>query len=147
MIEWKIRGVFKADAGQVFEEIKSIGGKVTPEEVVEKAEDPKTELHKCFEWDDQKAAHSWRCKQAQSIIQMLIVMPDEHDKAPTEPIRCMVSTGQRDNGYTVLNVAVRDEEQYSRMLQQAKEELAAFTRKYRLVAELKELIDEIEKWL
>ena len=147
MVEWKISGIYKANAGQVFEEIKSIGGAVTPEEVVEKAKDPKTELHKCFEWDDQKAAHAYRCKQAQSVIQMLVVTGDAHDKQFDEPIRVMVSTGQRNREYTPINLAVRNIENYENLLKQAKDELAAFTRKYKIVAELKELIEQIEDFL
>ena len=46
---WKIKGIFKADAQKVSEEIAEIGETVEPSEIVEKARDESTELHKCFE--------------------------------------------------------------------------------------------------
>ena len=81
------------------------------------------------------------------MIQMLVVTGDAHDKQFNEPIRVMVSTGQRNREYTPINIAIRDNEQYNALLKQAKDELAAFTRKYKIVEELKELILEIEEWL
>lgn len=47
---WKIKGIFKADAQKVSEEIAEIGETVEPSEIVEKARNESTELHKCFEW-------------------------------------------------------------------------------------------------
>ena len=47
-------GVFKADAQKVADEIRSIGEEVSPVQIVAKARNKDTELHKCFEWDDTK---------------------------------------------------------------------------------------------
>lgn len=42
------------------------------ERIVAFAEDnPESELHKCFEWDDLKAAHLFRLEQAKLIIESL----------------------------------------------------------------------------
>ena len=41
--EWKIKGIYKADAQKVADEIGD--GKVTPQEVLEKARDENSELH------------------------------------------------------------------------------------------------------
>lgn len=64
--EWKIKGIYKADAQKVADEIgeKSI----TPQEVLEKARDENSELHKCFEWDNDIAAEKYRLEQARKII-------------------------------------------------------------------------------
>lgn len=64
-IEWKIKGLYKADPVKVYEEINSIGEEYTPADIVELAEDPGSELHKCFEWDDSIAADKYRLIQAQ----------------------------------------------------------------------------------
>ena len=42
--EWRIRSLFKADASKVADEIGY--DKVTPQEVLDKARDENTELHK-----------------------------------------------------------------------------------------------------
>ena len=65
---WKMPGLFKADAQKVAEEIKSIGDEVTAEQIVELARDEDTELHKCFDWNDQTAAEKWRKQQARQIL-------------------------------------------------------------------------------
>lgn len=51
--EWRIKGIYKADAQKVADEIGD--KKVTPQEILEKARDETSELHKCFEWDDSVA--------------------------------------------------------------------------------------------
>ena len=50
---------FKADAEKCYREIEALG-ECKPEEIVEYAKHTDTELHKCFEWDDTKAAERWR---------------------------------------------------------------------------------------
>lgn len=147
MIKWKVKGVYKADAEKVYSEIISIGETVTPESVVKLATDKKTELHKCFEWDDKKAAHAYRCHQAANIIRMIVVKADTPDEAPQEPIRCLVSIGGGTGAYTTINHIVRDDDQYQKLLRAAMQELNAFRNKYRKLAELSELIAAIDELL
>ena len=54
--EWRIKGIYKADAQKVADEIGD--KKVTPQEILEKARDETSELHKCFEWDDSVAGRT-----------------------------------------------------------------------------------------
>ena len=56
IIKWSINGIFKADANKCYEEIQQIGDEVRPEQVLEKAKNKKSELHKCFDWNDSSAA-------------------------------------------------------------------------------------------
>lgn len=50
-------GLFKGvDPMKVANEIMEIGESVTPRQIVDRARDENSELHKCFEWDDAKAA-------------------------------------------------------------------------------------------
>ena len=69
-VTWRIQGYYKADAQKVAEEIGF--GKFTPMEVLEKAKDETTELHKCFEWNDSIAAEKYRLEKAKNIIRMLV---------------------------------------------------------------------------
>jgi len=64
--QWKKGSCFKANADKCKAEIDSIPYKL-PINIVNFARDGKTELHKCFEWNDTKAAEKWRLNQAQRI--------------------------------------------------------------------------------
>lgn len=47
--------------------------RLTPGEVVTAARDPESPLHDMFEWDDGKAAESWRLEQARGLIRSVQV--------------------------------------------------------------------------
>lgn len=40
----------------------------TPQQILEKARDESTELHKCFTWDDSIAAEKYRIQEARQIV-------------------------------------------------------------------------------
>jgi len=69
---WR-NGIFAADPNKIGKEIKGIEI-INPEAIVKKAEDNTTELHKCFEWDNSKAAHNYRKHQARKIISDLEIV-------------------------------------------------------------------------
>jgi tRNA A37 N6-isopentenylltransferase MiaA len=64
--QWKKGSCFKANANKCKVEIDTLVNK-TAKNIVNLARNRKTELHKCFEWDDTKAAEKWRLNQAQRI--------------------------------------------------------------------------------
>ena len=72
--EWRIKGIYKADAQKVADEIGD--KKVTPQEILEKARDETSELHKCFEWDDSVAAERYRLQQAGNLSENTIHFPN-----------------------------------------------------------------------
>lgn len=146
-VEWKIKGFFHADARKVFAEITSIGDSYTPEEIVEKANNPDSELHKCFEWDDTVAAHKYRLTQAQLIVRSLVVTEERTDEKKNPPIisRAIVSTNENNNRYEKVTVAVRNEENYERLCNAALRELEVFKRKYSAIIGLRDMIEEIEE--
>jgi len=53
---------------------------VTPNRLIEEATPETSALHDRFEWDNAKAAHQWRLKQAQEFLSSLII--EEQDTAP-----------------------------------------------------------------
>ena len=81
--EWRIKGIYKADAQKVADEIGD--KKVTPQEILEKARDETSELHKCFEWDDSVAAERYRLQQAGNVLRMLVFAPKTREE---QPVRC-----------------------------------------------------------
>ena len=92
-VKWRTPGLFKADAGKVRDEIVSLSSDkdaegVKPQEIVQYAEqNPSSELHKCFEWDDSKAANQWRVQQARAIICNIVVYVEDKEADTLVPIR------------------------------------------------------------
>ena len=137
--QWKIEGIFKADAQKV---AKEIGNKeITPQEILEKARNEKSELHKCFEWDDSLAAEKYRLIQARNIIRNLVYLPTETSK---EPIRVYQITSER-KVYAPVKMIVQNVEEYEQLLERAKAELQAFKKRYQTLTELSEIFEEIDK--
>lgn len=82
--KWKEGTRFSADAGKVADELNSLDVK-KPESVVAFAKNKKTELHKCFTWEDAKAAQLYRLEEARSVVRSVIVVNDEEpDAKPIE---------------------------------------------------------------
>lgn len=140
IVSWKIEGLFKANAQKVYEEIGNTS--VSPEEVLEKARNEKSELHKCFEWDDSVAAEKFRLQQARQIIQLLVIVPQ---KKTDEPVRVFSITSQR-NTYQPTRLFLQQPDEYQILLKKAKIELAEFKKRYKTLSELEEIfkcIDEL----
>lgn len=133
--------VFKADAQKVADEISSIGLSVKPEEIVDKARDENTELHKCFEWDDTKAAEKYRIYQARQIVCHLIVK-EVDDTVQKPEVRVFYKTDNTE-GYKPVEYIMRNEDEYHKLLDRALTELKAFQRKYSTLKELDGLFDAI----
>lgn len=60
-------------------EVKAIedrngGGRVTPDQVLERAKSKTSALHDRFEWDDKKAGHKYRVEQARALINSVCVV-------------------------------------------------------------------------
>lgn len=56
-------------------------GELTPPMVVEEARNDESPLHACFEWDDQKAGHSFRLWQARSLIRTVTFVVEKKGQA------------------------------------------------------------------
>lgn len=136
-------GLYKGvDAEKVAEEITGNGETVTAAQIVAKARDEDTELHKCFEWDDAKAAMGYRLVQARNLTHHLIIREEEPPTPEKPPVRFLVHVGPQE-GYKPIDVVFRQEDEYERLLQQAYAELEAFKRKYSRLTELKEILELI----
>lgn len=141
--QWKFPGLYKGDANKVSDEILSIGETATPEQILDKARDPDTELHKCFDWDDRVAAEKWRLQQARQIVCSLVYVPAPSRPA-SPPLRLMYKPIGTE-GYKSTTLIMRNEDEYQRLLKTALRELAAFKAKYSMLTELEDVFKEIEK--
>lgn len=147
-IVWKIEGIYKANAERVYEEINSIGEKFTPEDIVDKAAaEPESELHKCFEWDDRKAARKYRIEQAGHIVRMLSVnTTDIKPDAKPNMIRAIVSVGSPQR-YTPMSIAVTKVDEYSELLSRAKRDAEILLNKYEFLAEFQESAEALREFV
>lgn len=140
---WRTPGIFKADAQKVCNELREIGEEFTPEEIVEAAEDETKELHKCFEWDNDKAANSYRLYQARILTSQIIFKREtvEDEPAPA-PVRVFNKTDSS-GGYKIPERTFKVQSEYEALLQRAYAELRVFKLKYQTLSELSEIFDLI----
>ena len=141
VISWKVKGLFKADAQKVSEEIAEIGETVEPSEILEKARNESTELHKCFEWRDDIAAEKYRLHQARVMLGNL-VFKYKDEQVKQEPVRLMYKTAENE-GYKSINLIMQKPDEYKALLDRAYSELRAFKNKFKMLKELKEIFDLI----
>lgn len=141
-IVWKGMS-FKGDPEKVYNELQSLG-EATPEDVVSYARtNTDSELHKCFTWDDTEAAEKWRKQEARIIICSLQVVVIKEEKEPVT--YRLIEHDKEEKVYRPVTLTVRNEDEYSRLLKQAKAELIAFKKRYKHITELSEVIEEIDK--
>ena len=135
---WRIQGYYKADAQKVAEEIGF--GKFTPMEVLEKAKDETTELHKCFEWNDSIAAEKYRLEQAKNIIRMLVYKKENKEQ---QVVRYYAKTETK-HVYQPTKQFLVQEDEYQGLLRRALAELEAFKNKYHTLTELENIFEAME---
>lgn len=142
MVEWKVKGLWKADAETVYREITALGDSFSPADVVEAARDESSELHKCFEWRDEVAAEKYREHQARMIITQLVVRTETSDNTPVS-VR-VISSANEVNTYVPTKMLIKSESDYADLLARAKRELQAFQQKYSTLSELQEIFTAID---
>lgn len=120
-------GLFRADAQKVADELYSIGDEFTPEQIVEKARDESTELHKCFEWNDEIAAHHYRLQQARVVVCNLVIKEQQNDDAYQKRVFYKTDTA---GGYKPLSIVMKNKDEYEKLLERANAELRSFRTKY-----------------
>ena len=141
---WRTPGLFRADAQKVCDELREIGEEFTPEQIVDAAKDKSKELHKCFEWDDKKAAEQYRLNQARKLTSEIIFKREVTDDAPAPaPVRIFNKT-EYSGGYKVPERTFKVQSEYEALLQKALAELHAFKVKYATLQELNYILELID---
>lgn len=126
------RGVKAEDIGQVIEQLIVERGEARPEAVVDLARNPDNPLHPCFEWDDTKAAEAHRIDQARYVLRAVVIV---RDSASDTTIRAFVSP-EREGGYRTIEAVMSDPTSRDLLIEQARRDLEAFSRKYQALEEL-----------
>lgn len=137
-VEWRVKGIFKADAQKVYEEIGD--NQIPLQEMVDRARDENSELHKCFEWNDSIAAEKYRLQQARTILAMLRFKPKKEGE---QSVRVFSLTTEKSTYQPTKQFLVQADE-YQDLLKRALAELEAFKRKYSTLSELEEVFKAIE---
>lgn len=142
MVEWKVKGLWKADAEAVYREITALGDSFSPADIVEAARDESSELHKCFEWNDEVAAQKWRLHTARMLVNQLVIRTETSDNIPVA-VR-VISSASEVNTYVPTKMLIKSESDYADLLARAKRELQAFQQKYSTLTELQDIFTAID---
>lgn len=147
---WVKGSRFHGDANLIGNYLKNIEkefGHIDPKYVVELARDPKSPLHKYFEWDDAIAAEEWRFQTARVLISSISVIYEHKEEHTTVKLFQKIE----EPGYNSMEVILENIDMRKRLLLMAKEELKSFKIKYRnlkiVVDHVEEILQEIDKEL
>ena len=137
---------FKADAQKCADEIMEICDELesaTPQQILDKARDSNTELHKCFTWDDTEAAEKWRITEARSVVRNLKIIEVKPDKEP-EPttIRVFYKT-DNSGGYKPTKLILKKPDEYKTLVERCRSELLAVKQKFQNISEYEEIWEMI----
>lgn len=137
---------FKADAQKCADEIMEICEELesaTPQQILEKARDSNTELHKCFTWDDTEAAKKWRISEARAVVRNLKIIEQNPDKQ-SEPttIRVFYKT-DNESGYKPTKLILKKPDEYKALVERCRSELLAIKQKFNSISEYEEIWEMI----
>lgn len=147
---------YRGEAKKVYLEIESIGDDVKPQQIVDYAKDnPGSELHKCFTWDNNIAADKWRLQEARNIVCNLVVNYAKADNKDFVPQKVDVRMMHRcstdiDAGYKSLPKILVNKDLHAGLLAEAKSYLNRFKEKFAILSEVNEMkpifmaIDELQ---
>lgn len=140
-VEWKLEGLFKADAQKVADEISSLESR-TPRTLLEYARNPDTELHKCYTWNDNEAAEKCRLYESRKILCNLVIAEVKEEKVESTKLRLFYKTDGTE--YKPIQFIMKNKPEYEVLLERAMSELRAFKQKYSMLSELEEILALID---
>lgn len=137
---------FDADANKVGEELRIIEEReeLTREKVVEYAKDEKSELHKCFEWDDKIAGEKFRLVQATNVLTSISIVYEEEPKRATRLFVNIKNDDEKREYKNIVSVLENDEE-YQQLLDKAERDFISYKTKYNDLVKLNDLKNIIYK--
>ena len=131
------------------EELEYIRGQhegiLFPNDVVEYARGPNTELHSRFEWDDSSAAEKYRLEQARGLIRVCVTILPNKDRVIDTYVSLKqdrYSTGGNGNqigGYRSSIEVMLVPKLRKTLLEEAMEEHESWEQKYRDIVELADI--------
>lgn len=147
--QWKPGTRYSVGAQIAAERLKEIGaraGGITPRAVVDDARSNNSPLHKCFEWDDGKAADEYRLGQARSLIGALVVV--RVDDAPVlKETRAFLHVSVESPQYVPTEVALSVPDMRAEILARAQAEIIRWKANYSAYAEFAKVVSAIDEVL
>lgn len=137
-------GVKAAIVGERIEQIRiANGGRIDPADVVDDARSKRSPLHKAFEWNDSKAAESYRVWQARAMLGALVVI---HESAKDiGPVRAFVNVRENaDASYTSMDDAMSVPDLRRQVIARALREAKEWRRRYNQYNELGAVFSAID---
>lgn len=132
------KGIFNgADPNIVGKEIESLGDAATTSGIVDFARNEETELHKCFEWDNKKAAEAYRRGQVHFIVHHLVF--EEQEIPKDRPEMRVFHQVEMLHSYKPLKLIQKNPDEYEKLLARAWAELHSFKTRYSMLKELDEI--------
>ncbi len=124
------------------------GRRLKPKEVVEEARSKKSPLHGYFEWNNLKAAQSFRLQQARKLLEVVYVTVIDTRTGKEVPARSMVNVfteekGRKVRAYVRQDDALNTPYYRAQLVAQALDELEGWCAKYNVYEELKDTIHEV----
>lgn len=140
-----LRNLGQADPQRLGEELDAIrrahSGHLKPEDVLKRAKDRSSSMHKHFDWDDSVAAHRHRLAQARAMIRAIVRLEGEEQ---IREIPAFVSIRAEDNGrtYRATTEVLGSAHLRRALLKQAERDLIAFQTRYRRFEDLAKAVDD-----
>lgn len=120
-------------------------GELAPRAVVEAARKPRHPLHQHFEWDDTIAAEQYRIDQARNLIRVVRVIDTEATEGTT---RAFISINAKEGvSYRAVADVKQSADLQLAVMAQADRDLEAFTRRYRELADICEIVGDAREKL
>ena len=129
-------------------------GLVQPAAVVDQARDPKSPLHRYFEWDDNEAAEQYRLYQARNLIARVKIVYEDPNQSNLKYVSVSVTTvkGGARRGYVPIERAAADPDLYEQVVRDAqagmiayRNRLSAFQTAHAIVLKIDAAIKETKK--
>jgi hypothetical protein len=117
-------------------------GRLQAQAIVERARARSSVLHKCFTWEDGKAASLWRLEEARALIRSYSVVIEQKPPIITRAYVSLKSVRAKGGGYTSIHRVLSDEEMRQELLHDGLEELAEMERRYGKLQELQPVFME-----
>lgn len=150
--EWKSFNypVKPEEAAEELKRIQDKYGEVTPKNLLEESRPKGAVMHKCYEWDNKKAAEKYRLWQSRNIMSSLTIVYETPDvgseSIKTLEVRAFQNTSEeREGRFIHVQDAMEDPEYREAVLRRAFTELATFRRKYANLQELSKVFAVIDE--
>jgi hypothetical protein len=123
-LEEKVREVFDELAS------KTQDGRVTPEMIVKASESEDSLLHEHFEWDNEKAGHSYRIWQARCLLNKMTLDVEGSEVRAFENLVIRVDS-KKTQGYFSIDTIMQNKNLKNAVVKQVQKELMSMLKKYK----------------